>query len=590
MENDNRRLIAFFISFAVILFGYQYLVLEPMAKRHRADAAVQQATLAAQHPAPGAAPTQFVPVAEAAAADPRVKLDSPSLAGTIDLRGARIDDLYLKHYRVSTDPKSPLWELFRPAGAEHAWFAMVGWLGANVPGLPDANTVWTAQPGAVLTPTTPLVLTYDGGQGLKFTRTIAVDADYLFTVIDTVANASAAPASLESFASVEQHGLPADLANNSLVHEGAIGMLSGKLELDKYKGWKKDGAIDKPSTGGWLGITQKYWLAALIPDQSLPIKAQFHVQAQNGVDVYQAGYIGPLKTIAPGASLTQTTRLFAGAKVVPILQAYEKTLGVPRFDQAVDWGHLFFLTQPLFAFLEFLKQHLGTIGVAILVMTVAVKLVLYPLADKSYESISKMRKIQPLTEELKKKYPGDAAKLQQETMALYQREKINPLMGCVPMLFQLPVLYSLTKIFTVTIEMRQAPFFGWVHDLASRDPTSIWTLFGLIHWNPATVPLIGSYLDGPLHLGAWPLIYGFTMWLSMSMSPPAPDPTQQRIMQLMPLFFTFSMSQFTVGLVIYWTWSNILSILQQYVIMRRFKVENPIDDFIGRFSKPKPPE
>jgi YidC/Oxa1 family membrane protein insertase len=247
MENDTRRLIAFFVCFAVILFGYQYLVLGPMTKRHQAEAAAQRAASAAQNPAPGVAASQFVPVAQAAAADPRIKLDSPSLAGSIDLRGARIDDLYLKHYRVSTDPKSALWELFRPAGAEHAWFAMVGWLGANTPGLPDANTVWTAQPGAVLTPTTPLVLTYDGGQGLKFTRTIAVDADYLFTLTDTVTNASTAPVSLESFASVEQHGLPADLANNSLVHEGAIGMLDGKLELDKYKGWKKDGAINT----GW---------------------------------------------------------------------------------------------------------------------------------------------------------------------------------------------------------------------------------------------------------------------------------------------------------------------------------------------------
>ena len=236
--------------------------------------------------------------------------------------------------------------------------------------------------------------------------------------------------------------------------------------------------------------------------------------------------------------------------------------------------------------MEFLNGYIGNIGLSILALTVLVKALFFPLANKSYESMSKMKKVQPQVEELKKKYGTDQAKVQQETMALYQREKINPLTGCLPLLVQIPLLYSLYKVLTVTIEMRQAPF-GWIHDLSARDPTTIWTLFGLIPWNPAAAPLIGGFLDGPLHLGLWPLIYGFSMWLSQAMNPPQADPAQQRIFQLMPIMFTFTLSQFTVGLIIYWCWSNVLSILQQYVIMHRYKVDNPIDSFIGRFTRPR---
>jgi YidC/Oxa1 family membrane protein insertase len=590
MDNENsRNTIIFMVCAMGILLLYQVFVMNPEAKRHQAEARALAASQAQQHPQglTGAAPLGFAPVAKAAAASPRVKLDTPSLTGSINLRGGRIDDLYMKHYRQTIDPKSPLVELFRPEGAEHAWFAELAWSGQGAAGLPDGDTLWTAPAGATLTPTTPLVLTYTNGQGLTFTRTIAVDDDYMFTITDKAANGAATPVSLQTYGSVQQRGLPNDLANSGIVHEGAIGMLDGKLELDKYKSWKKDAVIDRTSTGGWLGITQKYWLSALIPDQTTPIHAQMRVQPVAGVDAYEAGFIGPLQTVAPGASITQTTRLFAGAKVVPILRRYEAALGIPRFDQAIDWGHLFFFTQPLFSLLMLLKGYVGNIGLAILAVTVLVKAVFFPLQNKSYESISKMKKVQPQIEEIKKKFEKDPAKLQQETMALYQREKINPLMGCLPMLIQIPVFFSLYKVLTVTIEMRQAPFYGWVHDLSLRDPTSIWTLFGLIPWDPSHLAVIGTYLDGPLHIGLWPLIYGFSMWLSQAMNPPQADPTQQRIFQLMPILFTFTLSQFTVGLIIYWCWSNLLSILQQYVIMHRFKVDNPIDTVINRFLKPK---
>jgi len=590
-KESNRNTIIFMVLAMALVFGYQTFVLAPAAKRQQAAAQAQAAAAAKLHPQAAnglATPGNFIPRAQAVAQSPRLAVDTPSLAGSINLRGARIDDLYLKTYHQTVDPKSAPVELLRPEGVEHAWFADVGWTGANVPGVPDLNTVWTANAGAKLTPITPVSLTYDNGHGLVFHRLIAVDDHYMFAISDTVTNSTAQPVVLQSYGSVQQRGLPADLAKSNIIHEGAIGILGGELKQSKYASWKKTGVTDFESTGGWLGITQKYWLAALIPDQSMPVKGEFRVLPVDNVDNYEVGYLGPQQTVAPGATLTETTHVFAGAKVVPMLKGYETSVGAPKFDQAVDWGNFWFLTRPLFMVLEFLNHSLGSIALAILALTVLLKALLFPLANKSYESISKMKKIQPQIEALKKLHGDDQAQVQQATMQLYQQEKINPLMGCLPMLVQIPVFYSLYKVLSVTIEMRQAPFFGWIHDLSARDPTSIWTLFGLIPWNPAHLAVIGTYLDGPLHIGLWPMIYGSSMWLSQAMNPPAADPTQQRIFALMPLIFTFTLSQFTVGLLIYWTWSNLLSILQQYFIMHRFGVDNPIDSVINRF-KPKAP-
>ena len=318
-----------------------------------------------------------------------------------------------------------------------------------------------------------------------------------------------------------------------------------------------------------------------------------------GVDVYDVNFVGPTQALNPGATLTQNTRLFAGAKTVPLLRKYQyggakppawwefwsnAKAEIPRFDWAVDWGMFSMFTRPIFNVLEIFYKMVGNFGLAILALTVLLKLILYPMADKSYESMAKMKKIAPEVEKLKTKHKDDPAKQQQEMMALYQKEKINPMMGCLPMLIQIPVFYALYKVLTVTIEMRHAPFFGWIQALSARDPSTIFTLFGLIHWNPATAPLIGGFLDGPLHIGVWPLLYGFTMWLTTAMNPPAGDPIQQRIFQLFPIIFTFTLSQFAVGLVIYWCWSNVLTIVQQYVMMRRYKVENPIDRIIARLQ------
>jgi YidC/Oxa1 family membrane protein insertase len=598
MQEESRNTIIFLVCALALFVVYNFFVLEPAAKRRQAEQ--QRAAVVAEGKGPAAKPAATVQVPAgmtrqaAIAASPRVPIATPSLKGSLSLRGARIDDLYLTQFRETVDRNSPPVELMRPEGAQNAWFAQFGWTGANIPGLPTDDTVWTLAQGSTLAQGKPVVLTYTNGQGLTFTRKVEVDDKFMFTVTDTVANAAGQPVTLAPYGSVQRQGLPhTDSRGSSIVHEGAIGALGTDkptLTLIKYKEWaKKGGGQEIPSKGGWVGITDKFWLTALIPNQGERIVGQFRDTKADGLDVFDANFVGAPRTIQPGQQSTETTRFFGGAKVVPVLQGYEQSLGIPRFVDAVDWGHLWFLTRPIFSVLMLFDHQVGSVGIAILLLTVLVRVVFFPLANKSYESMTKMKKVQPLIEEMRKKFKDDPAKQQQEMLALYQREKVNPLAGCLPILLQIPVFFALYKVLTVTIEMRHAPFLGWIKDLSARDPTTMWNLFGLIPWNPAHVPLVGGLLDTTLHIGVLPLLYGVTMWLTTSMNPPAPDPTQQRIFQLMPIFFTFIMAPFAVGLLIYWTWSNILTTLQQYVIMRRFKVDNPIDRLIGRLTgKPSP--
>jgi YidC/Oxa1 family membrane protein insertase len=594
MDKENgRNTILFVVCAVAMLIVYQTFVLQPAQRRQQAEAEARAAAakqagavvLPDGRVAPAPA-SQFVSREEAQVASPRARIDSPALTGSVALKGGRIDDLYLKQYRTALAPTSPPVELFRPEGARQAHFAEFGWTG--VQNGPGPQTVWTLVSGSTLAPNSPVVLRWDNGQGLVFTRTIAVDDRFMFTVTDTATNRTGAAVRLAPYASVQRQGQP-ELSKTPIIHEGGVGELGERLELLPYKKWKQRGRVDKPSTGGWLGLTDKYWLAAVIPDQRQAVQADFRVTTVNGVDVYEANYVGGAVNLQPNQEASTTHRLFAGAKRVQILKDYEKNLGIARFDDAVDWGHFWFFTRPIFTLLSFFQSWVGNFGIAILMLTVVVRLIFFPLANKSYESITKMKKLQPQMEAIKKKNEKDPAKAQQELMALYQQEKINPLMGCLPMLVQIPVFYSLYKVLFVTIEMRHAPFFGWVHDLSAPDPTTFVNLFGLIPWDPAMTPLIGSFLAGPLHIGVWPLLYGFTMWLTTAMSPsPSQDPTQKLVFQLMPIIFTFMLGQVAVGVVIYWCWSNVLSILQQYVIMRRLKVDNPIDDIIARLSgKPK---
>lgn len=586
-DEQNRNTIIFIVCAIILLLGYQQFVMGPAQKKQQAEAAQQRAHAAAQQAAaPNLTVPQAVTRAQALAASPRVPVATPSLKGSISLRGARLDDLFLTKYRETTDKASPPVELLKPEGAQYAWFVDFGWVGQNVPGLPTVNTAWTLTDGSTLSPGHPITLTYASGQGLTFTRRIDVDQDYMFTVSDTVANTTAQPVTLAPYGTVQRDGVPPDIGKSSIVHEGAVGWLDSHLRSFTYKDLAKDGnhTQEFSSTGAWAGITDKYWLAAMIPGGSEPVHATYRYAKAGGVELYDVTFLGQPRSIQPGQQVAVTQHLFAGAKVVSVLQGYQKNLGVAHLDEAIDWGRFFFfLTRPLLWFLGQIYAWAGTFGIAILILTVIVRAVFFPIAQRQYESMTKMKKVQPLMEDLRKRYKDDPAKQQQEIMALYQREKVNPLAGCLPIFLQIPVFYSLYKVLQISIEMRQAPFLGW-SDLSARDPTTIWNLFGLIPWNPAATPLVGGILDTTLHLGILPLAYGFTMWITTSLSPPAPDPAQQRIFQLMPLFFMFIMAPFAVGLLIYWTWSNVLTTLQQYFMMRRFKVDNPIDRLLSRLT------
>ncbi len=601
MNDDNRNLIAFIVMAALMLFAYEaysYIFLEPAARQaaraHQAAAQAQAGQAQRSGTSQATAVTPALTRAQVLASGPRVPIDTPALAGSLSLRGARLDDLFLKRYHTEVSNRSPLVELLRPEGMADGYFAEAGWVGANLAGLPTSDTAWTLTSGSTLAPGRPVTLTYASPAGLTFTRRIDVDANALFTITDTVANSAAGSATLSPYGSVKRLGLPEGLGRSGIVHEGAIGVLGvgeEALRLSSYKDMKKKGAQEYPSRGGWLGITDKYWMTAFVPAQGERITANFRegpvAGPRGAVEAYEAAWLGAPTTIAPGASLTRTTHLFAGAKTVPALKAYGRALGVPRFDDAVDWGHLWFLTKPIFLLLDFFFQQVGNFGVAILMLTVVIRLVTFPLANSGFEMGVKMKKIQPEMKAIQAQNKDDPAAQQKAMMALYAREKVNPVTGCLPILFQIPVFYSLTKLFTVTIEMYHAPFFGWIHDLSARDPTTILNLFGLIPWDPGMTPVIGGLLGGLLHVGVWPLAYGASMWLSQAMTPQAGvDPTQQAIFRLMPLFFTFILAQYAVGLLIYWTWSSLITIVQQYLLMRRHGVDNPIDGFVARFRAP----
>ncbi len=583
MDKENsRNTTIFMVAMFAILIAYEVFFLGP---REKAREAQQRAAAVQQHQAavtaPGAA--TYISREQAVAASPRVRIDTPALEGSVALKGARLDDLFLKDYRTTVSKSSPPVELFRPEGAKQAYFADFGWTGGGA--TPGPLTQWTQQGTGALSPGHPVTLSADTGAGLTFTRSIAVDDRYMFTVTDTVANQGGAAVKLAPYATVQHQGEPTDVRNN-LIHEGAIGSLGGQLRLITFKAWKKQGDSSYLSTGGWLGVTDKYWLAALAPDQRTTVKAQFRADQVNGVDVYEADEVGPAQTLAPGATISSSVHLFAGAKKVSVLAGYESALGIPHFDDAVDWGHFWFITRPIFWLLETIHGYVGNFGVSILLLTLVLRGAMFPLANKSYESMSKMKKLAPEIEAIKKKNEKEPAKTQQETMQLYQREGINPLMGCLPLLVQIPIFFSLYKVLYVTIEMRHAPFFGWVRDLSAPDPSTFVNLFGLLPFNPGAVPGIGGFIDGTLHIGVYPILYGLTMWLSQNMSPQASaDPTQKAMLQFMPLIFLFFFSHTPAGLVIYWVASNLFTIAQQYVIMRRYKVDNPIDGLIARFRQ-----
>jgi YidC/Oxa1 family membrane protein insertase len=604
---DQRNLILAIVISAAIYIAFYFLYEKPRLEQLQAQQqAAQEAQQAQQQqqqaqqpqqPAPGteqpgttAVPGTTTPAgptvvdrATALKQSPRAAIDSPRLKGSIALKGGRIDDVVLADYRETVDPQSPNIVLLSPAAAADAYFAEVGWVGEGTK-LPTDSTVWQAD-GDKLTPNKPLTLSWDNGEGVRFSRVFTLDRNFMLSVTQRVENGGQAPLTLYPFGRIQRVGTPS-LGITQILHEGPIGAFGNLAGDDKYSlkerqydDLKEDGPCTQQnpvnrfdSIGGWLGITDKYWLVALVPDSRQQFTSCYRWELAGGKDTYQTDYLGAAVSVAPTATAEAQARLFAGAKEVRLLDDYrDGTFGgapIPLFDRAVDFaGYLgYFLTliaKPLFYLLDIIYNYVGNFGIAIMLLTVLVKLAFLWLANKSYRAMNKMKKLAPLMQELRTRFGEDKARLNQEMMALYKREKVNPAAGCLPIVVQIPVFIALYQVLYVTIEMRHAPFFGWIRDLSAPDPTSVLNLFGLL---PYSVPDLGPL--SLLSIGVWPLVMGVTMFLQQKMNPPPPDPVQAKIFMFLPIMFTFMLAPFAAGLVIYWAWNNLLSIAQQWLLKR----------------------
>jgi YidC/Oxa1 family membrane protein insertase len=573
--SDQKNLVIAIVLCFLIIFGFQYFVEGPQmeqAQQQQSETSATGGETPSQIPSASgggaSAPSLQSPAgqammtrAESLQKAKRIKINTPTLHGSVSLTGARLDDLTLIDYRETVDPTSPEIKLLSPAGSPHPYYAEFGWSAA--PGtntkLPTAQTIWSTD-ATELTPQKPLKLTWDNGEGLIFHRTISIDENYMFAIEQMVENNTGAPVTLYPYGLISRHGTP-ETTNFYILHEGPIGVLNDTLEEIDYDDLQEGNSESFTSTGGWLGITDKFWLTALVPNQETNIKARFSYAAQGAR--YQTDFLNQEGVNVPtGETVGLTNHLFAGAKVVSVLDTYEQEYKIDRFDLAIDWGWFYFLTKPIYFALEFLNSWIGNLGLAIMALTVIIKIILLPLAHKSYVSMSKMKRLQPEMVKLRERYGEDKQKLNQEMMALYKREKANPAAGCLPILLQIPIFFALYKVLFVTLLMRHQPFYGYIKDLSAPDPTTIFNLFGLIPWDPPQFLMVGFL----------PLLMGLSMYLQQKLNPQPADPVQAKIFLFMPIFFTYLLASFPAGLVIYWTWNNILSMAQQWLIMKRMGV------------------
>ena len=559
---DQKNLILAMLLSVLLLVGWDYFFVKPQVEEQQRSAAVveQEGVIPAspqaigpESPSPRVQPREVI-----IGGMPRVAIDTPNLKGSISLKGARIDDLLLTQYRETVDKTSPNITLFSPAGSVHPYYAEFGWTAQGGLALPGRDTLWTAD-GKTLAPGKPVTLSWDNGQGQTFRLRFEVDEDFMFSVTQSVVNAAGGPVAVNGYGRIARNNLP-EGQSYFVLHEGPLGVFNGTLEEADYEDLAEDGPQQFQTTGGWLGITDKYWLAALVPDQKTPFTGAFR---SFGPSAFQADFLTGALNVAAGGSESQTIRLFAGAKEVALIDKYEKEYGIPLFDRAIDWGWFYFLTRPIFSVLDWLYNLFGNFGVAIIGLTVIVKAIMFPLANKSYASMNRLRELQPKMKELQERYKDDKAAQQKAIMEMYQKEKVNPLGGCLPILLQIPVFFALYKVLFVTIEMRHQPFVLWIKDLSAPDPLTPVNLFGLLPFTPPAM----------IAIGILPILMGVTMWLQQKLNPQATDPVQQKIFGLMPIIFTFILAPFAAGLVLYWTVNNLLSILQQWTLIKRHDKE-----------------
>ncbi len=576
MDGQNKNIIlATVLSFLVILAWFFFFPPPEPAPAPVATETAQTATPAE----PAAAPVAPDATATGAAAPlkpeaPRIAVDTPSLKGSISLIGGRFDDLSLTKYRETLAKDSPTVRLLSPVGEGSAYYTLYGWIpsgnltNADVPG---ADTQWTQVGSGSLTPKTPITLEWDNGKGLVFRTDIAVDDLYMFRLTQSVQNNTGAPVTLAPYGVVARHGLPKDLQNFFVSHEGIVARTDGALEETKYKDATKlpvlpnegmPAEVRAATKDGWIGFSSKYWMTVLVPEQGKPFSAV--TRYAPGADLYQTQTREALFTVAPGASGATTSQLFAGAKEWETLEAYQNQGGIAGFVDAIDWGWFFFLTKPIFRVLHFLHAHIGNMGVSIIALTFLLKALVFPLAYKSYVSMARMKELQPELTAMKERAGDDKQQMQKDMMRLYKEKKVNPAAGCLPIVIQIPIFFSLYKVIFVTLELRQAPFFGWLQDLSVRDPSSTFNLFGLLPW-PA--PDHGTLL-ATVFIGLLPILLGCSMWLQQKLNPTPPDATQAMIFAWMPWVFMFMLGNFASGLVLYWITNNTITFTQQFLIMK----------------------
>ena len=582
-QDDGKNLIlAAVLSMLVVLGWFMLFPPAPPA----VDVPVEEQETGAV-PVPGAEGVAIAPGAEGATpgigqtrpgaltADRRIEIATPAVTGSIRLKGARLDDLHLSDYRVSLDPGADTVILLNPAGGPDPYYADFGWVpveGSNPGPLPDDTTPWEVEGGTRLTPDTPVTLVWDNGAGLVFRREIAIDHQYMFTIRQSVENQTGAPVSLAPFGRITRIGGEASTAL-WILHEGAVAYVDDELKELDYGDLEdlppapgQAGGIESfaVASNGWLGFTDKYWMTTMVAEPGLAFDGFYQSFLHDGEHEFRSVMRLPVVTVAPGETAGTLNQMFAGAKEFYTLRAYEDRLGIQNFHWAIDWGWFYFLTKPIFQVLAWLNGHIGNMGWSIILLTFIIKAILFPLAYKSYVSMSKMKKLQPEMEKVKERSGDDRMKMQQEMMALYKKEKVNPAAGCLPILLQIPIFFSLYKVLFVTIEMRHAPFMLWIHDLSAPDPTSILNLFGLLPWD---APDPTSFL-AIFSIGVFPILMGITMWLQQKLNPSPADPTQAMIFAWMPWVFMFMLGNFAVGLVIYWVANNTITFIQQYAIMR----------------------
>ncbi len=578
---DQKNFIAALVLSGLVMLGYWYFFAKPLAEDMKAQQQIEQAQVETQAALPEAAPLQARETV--IQSGQRITIDTASLTGSFLVEGSRFDDISLKNYKQTTDADSGQMILLTPEGSEKAAYIFDNWMAAN--GGSGVNTPWSVVSGTVLSETTPVVLAHEA-DGFRVERTVSIDDRYLITLDDKITNTSGGELSITRKGASRQHGLPDDLTNFFILQEGPIAIVDGKLWDMKYKKLSKERTAVEVGQSGWVGLTDKYWLSAAVAPQGIPMTASFDYKIVNNEEVYETSYALDAVTLTSGTTIESKGFVFIGAKDRDVLLKYQNEIGISEMERAIDWGFLRILTRPMTWALSTLGNNIGNFGLGIMVLTFIIKVLMFPLFNKQYESQAKMKKLQPKLKKIQEVYKGDRAKLQQEMMAMYKKEGANPAAGCLPIIPTIFIFFALYKTVLINVELRHAPFFGWMTDLSAREPISILNGFGALPWDPIPIAFMSFFAIGPLAL-----LYGITMALMYTLTPQGVgDPMQQKIFKFMPWIFMFILAPFATGLLVYWVWNNVLSFLQQYYITRKFKVDTPIDEFFRKIFKKEAPD